>query len=247
MFLEREPLQEFSSAGKRNEDNGRGDLTVSYAKIISNIRPEWFVMENVDRIKKTQKLVEAMKIYKEYGDDLYGIIKKNPYQLAEDIHGIGFKIADEIAAKIGIHTDSDYRIRSGILYTLLQAGNEGHCYLPKSILLERAGELLGLEPTLMEPQLQNLAMDRKLIIKLPSEGETEQKVYASIYYYAELNCAKMLHDLNVSVEYDEGMLPSEEKKILDKIDRIEAELGIALDELQKKSVLESVRNGICIL
>lgn len=189
----------------------------------------------------------AIRIYDEYGMGLYGIMRENPYRLAEDIHGIGFKIADEIAAKIGIHTDSDYRIRSGILYTLLQAGNEGHCYLPKSILLERAGELLGLESALMEPQLQNLAMDRKLIIKMPSEGETEQKVYASTYYYAELNCAKMLHDLNVSVEYDEGMLPSEEKKILDKIDRIEAELGIALDELQKKSVLESVRNGIFIL
>lgn len=189
----------------------------------------------------------AIRIYDEYGMGLYGIMKENPYRLAEDIHGIGFKIADEIAAKIGIHTDSDYRIRSGILYTLLLAGNEGHCYLPKSILLERAGELLGLEPVLMEPQLQNLAMDRKLIIKMPSEGENEQKVYASTFYYAELNCAKMLHDLNVSVEYDEGMLPSEEKKILDKIDRIEAELGIALDELQKKSVLESVRNGIFIL
>ena len=67
MIIGGPPCQDFSSAGKRNEDNGRGDLTVSYAKIISNIRPEWFVMENVDRIKKTRKLVEAMKIYKESG------------------------------------------------------------------------------------------------------------------------------------------------------------------------------------
>lgn len=188
----------------------------------------------------------AIRIYEEYGMGLYGIMKENPYRLAEDIHGIGFKIADEIASKIGIHTDSDYRIRSGILYTLMQAGGEGHCYLPKSILLQKAGELLGLEPSLMEPQLQNLAMDKKLIIKMPAQGEKEQKVYASTYYYAELNCAKMLHDLNISVE-EEGLLPSEEKRILAKIDQMEAHLDIELDELQKKSVLESAKNGIFIL
>lgn len=188
----------------------------------------------------------AIRIYEEYGMNLYGIMKENPYRLAEDIHGIGFKIADEIAAKIGIHTDSDYRIRSGILYTLMQAGGEGHCYLPQSILLQKTSELLGLEPSLMEPQLQNLAMDKKLVIKMPIKGESEHKVYASTYYYAELNCAKMLHDLNISVE-EEGLLPSEERNILAKIDRIEAELGISLDELQKKSVLESAKNGIFIL
>ena len=78
----------------------------------------------------------AFRIYETYGTRLYGILKENPYQLAEDIQGIGFKIADEIAARIGIHTDSDYRIRSGILYTLMLAGTEGHCYLPKSMLLQ---------------------------------------------------------------------------------------------------------------
>ena len=107
----------------------------------------------------------ALRIYEAYGMGLYGVMKENPYRLAEDIHGIGFRIADEIAAKIGIHTDSDYRIRSGLLYTLQQAGGEGHCYLPADRLLARAGELLGIEPSLIEPQMQNLAMDKKLVIK----------------------------------------------------------------------------------
>ena len=142
----------------------------------------------------------AIRIYETYGLNLYGIMKENPYRLAEDIHGIGFRIADEIAARIGIHTDSDYRIRSGILYTLQQAGADGHCYLPESRLLARAGELLEIAPELMEPQLQNLAMDKKLVIKMPEHGEQERKVYASNYYYAELNCAKMLHDLNITEE-----------------------------------------------
>ena len=186
----------------------------------------------------------AIRIYEFYGTNLYGVIRENPYQMAEDIQGIGFKIADEIAARIGIHTDSDYRIRSGILYTLMLAGGEGHCYLPQNILLSKAGELLGLDPVVMEPHLGNLAMDKKLMIKRPS-GEEECKIYASSYYYAELNCAKMLYDLNISVE--EELLPSEENKIDAKIDRIEEELGIELDDLQKESVRRSVKNGIFIL
>lgn len=188
----------------------------------------------------------AFRIYEAYGARVYGILKENPYQLAEDVHGIGFKIADEIAAKIGIHTDSDFRIRSGLLYTLMLAAAEGHCYLPQSILLKKAGELLGLEPALMEPQLGNLAMDKKLVMKMPAPGEEAGRVYASTYYYAELNCARMLHDLNVRAE-EEQFLPAQEQEIGKKIDRLARELEIELDALQKKSVLESVRNGIFIL
>ena len=188
----------------------------------------------------------AFRIYEAYGARVYGILKENPYQLAEDVHGIGFKIADEIAAKIGIHTDSDFRIRSGLLYTLMLAAAEGHCYLPQSVLLKKAGELLGLEPALMEPQLGNLAMDKKLVMKMPAPGEEECRVYASTYYYAELNCARMLHDLNVRAE-EEQFLPAQEQGIGEKIDRLAQELEIELDALQKKSVLESVRNGIFIL
>ena len=188
----------------------------------------------------------AIRIYEAYGMNLYGVMKENPYQLAEDIDGIGFRIADAIASKIGIHTDSDYRIRSGLLFMLLQAGAEGHCYLPESLLLRKAGELLELEPSLMEAQLQNLAMDKKIVIKMPEEGSGDRKVYGMTYYYAELNCAKMLHDLNISVREDD-YLPSEERKILEKIAALEKELEIELDELQKKAVLESIKNGILIL
>lgn len=196
----------------------------------------------------------ALRIYEAYGMGLYGVMRENPYRLAEDIQGIGFRIADEIAAKIGIHTDSDYRIRSGLLYTLQQAGGEGHCYLPADRLLAEAGELLGIEPSLMEPQLQNLAMDKKLVIKkIPAVDDMaasagsapapECRVYASTFYYAELNCARMLHDLNISEE----LLPAEEQALLQKIDQLEADLGITLDSLQKRSVLESIKNGVFIL
>ncbi len=184
----------------------------------------------------------AVKIYNQYGMRLYGIMRENPYQLAEDISGVGFRIADEIASKIGIHTDSDYRIRSGILYTLLQASGEGHIYLPDHVLKKRAALLLELEEAYIEPHLNNLAMDKKLMIKVKGE---ERRIYATSYYYAELNCARMLHDLSVTME--EELLPSEEARVLHLLAKMEKEQNITLDELQKKAVLESVKNGVFIL
>lgn len=188
----------------------------------------------------------SIRIYEAYGMRLYGIMKENPYRLAEDIDGIGFKLADEIASKIGIHMDADYRIRSGILYVLSQAGAEGHCYLPDDELLQRAGVLLELEPEVCRPQLQNLAIDKKLVIKNFPQQEGGCKVYASSFYYAELNCAKMLHDLNIT-EQEEQRSAAETEKTLGKIREIEAELEIELDELQRRAVLESIQNGIFIL
>ncbi|MDD2970600.1 MAG: ATP-dependent RecD-like DNA helicase [Lachnospiraceae bacterium] len=186
----------------------------------------------------------AIKIYNRYGMRIYSVMKENPYVLAEDIAGIGFRIADEIANKIGIHTDSDYRIRSGILYTLLQATGEGHLYLPEQLLLNRAGELLGLTADQISPQVENLMMDKKVVIK--KQGE-DLLVYAATNYYAELSCARMLYDLNVSVEGEQELLPSEETRILKKIEDLEKSLDLHLDDLQKTAVVESVRNGVFIL
>lgn len=107
----------------------------------------------------------GVKIYGKYGSRVYSVLKENPYRLAEDIQGIGFRIADEIAGRIGIHTDSDYRIKSGLFYTLSLAAGEGHVYLPQDILLARTSELLGVEASLMEKHIMDLAMDRKVVIK----------------------------------------------------------------------------------
>lgn len=187
----------------------------------------------------------AMKIYNTYGMQIYGVLKENPYKLAEDIAGVGFRIADEIAGKIGIHTDSDYRIRSGILYVLLQAAMEGHIYLPQKLLLKRAGELLSVAGEAIEPQLSNMAMDKKIIIKRAEPEEV--MVYAATYYYEELNCSKMLHDLNISMEKETDHLPAQKEHIRKKIQELEKKQGIELDELQRKAVMESIGNGLLIL
>ncbi len=186
----------------------------------------------------------SLKIYKQYGMGLYKVLQENPYRLAEDISGIGFRIADEIASKIGIHTDSDYRIRSGVLYALSQAGAEGHVYLPEDMLLERAAELLSLSTQQIEPQLGNLAIDRKIIIK---EKNSEKCVYSAGAYYAELNCARMLCELQNAFG-DADMLSGEQKaRLSERIERLEAENHMELDKLQRRSVISAVENGIFIL
>jgi len=193
----------------------------------------------------------AVKIYNTYGMELYGVMKENPYRLAEDINGVGFKIADEIAARAGIHTDSDYRISSGILYVLLQAVGEGHCYLPVNLLLDRANTLLQVDREYIRPQLDNLMMDKKIVIK--GEG-----IFAMTYYYAELNCARMLHDLNISIgkEVREGgdiiagagkEHTEEGKNIRKKLEKLADKLDMELDALQQQTVLECVENGLFIL
>jgi len=184
----------------------------------------------------------AVKIYNRYGMELYGVMKENPYRLAEDIEGVGFRIADGIAAKIGIHTDSDYRIRSGILYTLLRGTTEGHTYLPVEVLSENASLLLQVDQTAILPQIMNLAMDKKLVIK---QKDQEKRVYALSYYYAELSCARMLHDLNVTIQ--EELLPAEEEKVRALFRELEKEQEICLDEIQKEAVLQSVKSGLMIL
>lgn len=179
----------------------------------------------------------AIKIYREYGTEIYRVLQENPYKMAEDVAGIGFKIADEIAKKTGIKTDSDYRIRSGLLYTLMQAVNEGHTYLPVEVLKEKAALLLEVPKEVLDSQLGNLAMDKKIIMKTYDQ---QVFVYAASIYFAELGCARKLMELNIS-------LLERDTEVGKRLDKFEDKSGIFLDELQRKAVIESVCNGVFIL
>lgn len=184
----------------------------------------------------------GVKIYQQYKQDMYRILKENPYKMAEDINGIGFKMADEIASRIGIHTDSDYRIRSGLLYILLLATGEGHVYLPKKLLLERAQQLLGVQADYMEKHLTDLSIDRKIVIKEIETNHTgkQQVIYASQYYQIELHTAQMLHELNVKDT-------AEEEVLQEKIKQIQRAEKIDLDEKQQEAIKEAVRNGLMVI
>ena len=179
----------------------------------------------------------ANKIYDRYGLETFKVIAENPYVLADDISGVGFKKADEIAAKAGIRVDSDYRIRSGILYALTDAVGKGHCYLPKEELLMRAEYILGVDRELIYIQVMNLYMDKRLMI---TEDGDDIRVYANVFYFTELSVARMLTDLSVKLSSDYDKINSDVEKLAKKE-------GIELDELQKNAVVNAVTNGVAII
>lgn len=179
----------------------------------------------------------AMKLYGQYGLKINSIIEENPYRIAEEVQGIGFLKADEIARQIGIGGNSEFRIRSGIFYVLQRAAGEGHMYLPQSMLLSQAEKLLGVNMQEIEHFLLDLCIDKKIYIK---QIEEEIRVYAAQNYFMEMNVARMLGDLNVNYNV-------EEDEIFQKIEEIEKRDNIVLDEMQRQAVLESVKKGLLVI
>ena len=179
----------------------------------------------------------AVKIYNKYGQEVYGILKENPYRLADDIEGVGFRTADDIAAKAGIRTDSDFRVRSGILYTLLQASGEGHTFLPQEELTAKTSELLGIDKDIIEKNYMDLSIERKIIMK--QSGEQTQ-IYSASFYYMEANTATMLRELDIAYDVADA-------EIEQRINNIEKQTGMQLDEHQVQAVKEAVRNGLLVI
>lgn len=179
----------------------------------------------------------AVKIYNKYGQEVYGILKENPYRLADDIEGVGFRTADDIAAKAGIRTDSDFRVRSGILYTLLQASGEGHTFLPQEELTAKTSELLGIDKEIIEKNYMDLSIDRKIIMK---QSGDQVQIYSSPFYYMEANTATMLRELDITYDVADA-------EIEQRIHNIEKQTGMQLDEHQVQAVKEAVRNGLLII
>ncbi|MCR5798597.1 MAG: ATP-dependent RecD-like DNA helicase [Lachnospiraceae bacterium] len=180
----------------------------------------------------------SIKIYEQYGSLVYSVIRENPYRIVDDVEGVGFKKADDIASKVGIKTDSEYRIRCGIIYVLTQALNEGHTYLPKDLLISRAMELLGVGYDQVEEELPNLAMDKKLVIRYENDAEN---CYTSYLFHQELAVAKMLHDL------DEEHISEKEDVLLSVVERVEKNLNLKLDDMQRRAVMLSMQCGVLII
>ncbi len=177
--------------------------------------------------------VLALRIYRQYGTDLYKILETNPYRMAEEVRGVGFKIADDIAQRAGISVDSEYRVRSGILYVLTVASAAGSTYLPIDMLIDQASTLLRVEGDYVRSNVFNLAADRKLIIK-------GSEVYDRKYYRMEENAAGMLLGLD-----DEFAEPVE---MIDKrIRSIETDEGMELDEKQREAIRCAATHGISVL
>lgn len=191
----------------------------------------------------------AVKIFTEYGTRMYSIVKQNPYQIAEDISGIGFKMADAIAVRAGIGMHSDFRIRAAVIYTLNQAAGLGHVYLPKPLLLSWTGQLLAkssdngggescaVEKQAVETQLMNLQVEGKVIFR---EIGSETAVYTASYYHKELDVARMLLENKSSAQISDNTF---EKTIVD----VENREQIILDEQQREAVRQAVRQGLLVI
>lgn len=184
----------------------------------------------------------ADKIYQQYGNEVYQVIKENPYRMVEDIQGVGFKIADTIASHAGIRVDSDYRIRCGIIYELYQQTAEGNCYYPRELLMDKTAQLLGLEPEYIEGQMMSLAMDQQIMLK---KIRDEERVYPASYYKEEITCARKLLELRDSYEYP--AVSGSDKKMMERIACIETSMEMKLDGLQRDAVAECIKNGVFIL
>ena len=138
--------------------------------------------------------------------------------------------------------DSEFRIQSGLLYVLTQAGSNGHIYLPKAVLSGRASKMLGVPIEAMDKQLMDMAIERKVILKEVKDesGEPDTIVYSSQFYYLELNTARMLHELNITCQDDRGLVEH-------RIQSIESNENIELDDLQRQAVVEAACSGLLIL
>ncbi|MCR5331830.1 MAG: ATP-dependent RecD-like DNA helicase [Lachnospiraceae bacterium] len=180
----------------------------------------------------------AIKIYKQFGPDMYDLIETNPYKIAEVISGVGFKTADAIASRVGISRNSEYRIRAGIAYVLAEGSANGHTCLPWDILLRNAVRMLQVSEDEVSRQLDRLLIEKKIVLNLTNDGE--KRIYTSVFYFMELNCARMLNDLNVTYRIPEH-------RIEGKIAEIENEMDMEFDELQKKAVREAAKCGVLVL
>lgn len=179
----------------------------------------------------------ALRVFKRYGNEVYRVIRENPYRMADEIEGIGFRIADEIARKAGISAESGFRIRSALFYVLAQASVEGHVYLPKEELVSRTEDLLGIRMNEAEELLRDLAVERKIVVKTENE---EVHVYAASMFYMEQSCAKMLLELNIRDQVSTD-------RILRRVEEIGRRNGTSLDELQAQAVVRAASCGVMVL
>ncbi|MCJ7856909.1 ATP-dependent RecD-like DNA helicase [Lachnospiraceae bacterium NSJ-143] len=205
---------------------------------------EMFIQQN--ELRKTMMFLQqfgvtpayAMRIFKKYKDKTVTIVQNNPYKLADDIFGIGFKMADKIAASTGFSPDSPERIKAGVKYILNQAAGDGHVYLPSDELISKTSEILGVEGAVVENVLIELQIDHQIWQDKTDNGS---RIYLNIFYYAEVSVAKKLLELycdkgTYSNEYYEGLIEKAEEKT-----------GIELADMQKKAVLEALNQGVLVI
>jgi exodeoxyribonuclease V alpha subunit len=178
----------------------------------------------------------AGRVIDHYGDNTVNKIKVNPYLLANEVHGIGFKTADRVAISNGLSIDHPERIRAGIKYVLEKSLEEGHCFLPHKELLIRTSEALNIDHEYINEQIKQL-LDAKDLIR---EVDDEDKIYLNIYYYAERAVAKSIHNL---ISWQALIMLDVESEIVD----YEKRRGFELANKQRQAVKTALKSGVSVI
>ena len=214
----------------------------------------------------------ATRVYKQYGKDSIKVIRENPYQLAQDVHGIGFRTADDIAIKLGLPHDSIPRLATGLKFVLAQAANDdGHCFLLRDNLVIRAAEILKAPPEVLQVAMEQLSTDRDVFIEAPSQlpaltplssspsrqdteaewlpdNEEEQgpqeRIYYAPFWYAESGSARLLRLL----QHAPSSLPPTSQQQWERVfDLLKQKRNMHLTERQQEAVKMAYSQKVCIL
>ena len=201
----------------------------------------------------------AAKIYKQYGNDSIAVMKENPYKLADDIWGIGFKTADQIATKLGFGKESYVRLRSGLMYTLSELSNDGHVYAEKQQLIDKASELLEASPEAVVMTMDDMLSKEELILeknimRTDEDGNAVKAIYLPPFYFAEIGVAGKLKKLSASPAGDRlytrlmeaRKTPGKENLSVD-IGAIQAKTGMEYDDIQADAIREAATAKVMVL
>ncbi|SDB50218.1 ATP-dependent RecD-like DNA helicase [Butyrivibrio sp. INlla16] len=201
----------------------------------------------------------AAKIYKQYGNDSISVMKENPYRLADDIWGIGFKTADQIATKLGFGKESYVRLRSGLMYTLSELSNEGHVYAEKEQLIDTAAKLLEASPETVTMTMDDMLQKEELIleksiVKTDEDGNTVKAIYLPPFYYAEVGVAGKLKKLAASPAGDrlytklmEARKSTGNQELSVDINAIQAKTGMEYDDIQADAIRQAATAKVMVL
>ncbi|PIE16696.1 MAG: ATP-dependent RecD-like DNA helicase, partial [Proteobacteria bacterium] len=185
----------------------------------------------------------AMRIYRRYEDDTVALVRRKPYRLAEDVHGIGFLKADQVAQAMNIPRDHPGRVRAGVYHRLRLARDDGHCFLPREVLIADAAELLGLSRELVGPAIGDLAADGKLVSDRGPTPADDEAVYLRPLYDAERDTARRLAELLGDDAPGEAGDPALAQRIADAA----ASLGVTLALGQARAVELALARGTVIV
>jgi exodeoxyribonuclease V alpha subunit len=185
----------------------------------------------------------AMKIYNTYGENAENVIKVNPYRLAEDIFGIGFRTADDIAGRAGIPGDSIFRVKSGIIYILRRAEDGGHCYLPYESIIDSSLDFLGVELHLLNRAIDELEREEKIMIM--DDGDI-RRVYLKGLYTAEKYVGEKIREI-INSKSGDGKTGSGKSSYRKMIMELAQSKNIELDNIQVESIINALMEKIIII